>query len=429
MVNPNQAPNEVVMLQKEGAAALSDTTWLILMSFMLFFLLLPISSYIAALSLIRQEWTLSNTEAGAIYSAYLAGYVLSALFVIPLTDRIGPRNILLGSAALSIFTHIMFPLLADDILIAVLLRAAAGVGLVGIYMPGLRLIADRFSDNRRGIAMGLYVTAQYAANSCSLALTGLLMSTFEWRDAYLIVAVGAGTGIPLAILVLRNHGQSTQDISGRLNMSVFRNVSARYLILGYSLHALQLFAARVWLPVFLVGVLISKGVDPAKAAVDGATIGGLALLAGSVGPFMGGAISDKWGRSTSASLIFGLSGGCALIIGWTTGLPLSLIVGLSVIYGWAIAADSAIYSTGIVEVSLPSTLGSTMAIQASIGLLGGVVGPILFGGILDISPNGLAWPIAFSSLGLLAIVAICGMQRIRYLPQNNLLEGYKNKPT
>ncbi len=429
MAGLDQEPNEVVALQKKDAGALSDTTWLILMSLMLFLLLLPISSYVAALSLIKQEWTLSNTAAGAIYSAYLAGYVLSALLVIPLTDRIGPRNILLGSAVLSIFTHIMFPIFADDILIAVFLRAAAGVGLVGIYMPGLRLIADRFRGNRRGMAMGLYVTAQYAANSCSLALTGLLMNTFEWRDAYLFVAIGAVTGIPLAILLLRNHGQSTQGISGRLNMSVFSNASARYLILGYSLHALQLFAARVWLPVFLVGVLIGKGIDPAKATVDGATIGGLALLAGSVGPFMGGAISDRWGRSTSASLIFGLSGGCAFIIGWTTGLPLGLIFGLSVIYGWAIAADSAIYSTGIVEVSLPSTLGSTMAVQASIGLLGGVVGPIMFGGILDISPNGLDWPIAFSSLGLLAIVAICGMQRIRYLPQNNLLKEYENNPT
>ena len=63
-------------------------------------------------------------------------------------------------------------------------------------MPGLRLIAERFEGRRRGAAMGLYVTAQYGANSVSLALTGLLMSGLEWRDAYLYVSAAAAAGLP-----------------------------------------------------------------------------------------------------------------------------------------------------------------------------------------------------------------------------------------
>lgn len=407
-------------------AAPRDTAWLIKMSVMLFVLLLPISSYVAALPFIQEEWGLNNTQAGGIYSAYLTGYVVSALLVVPLTDRFGPRHILIWSAVLSLAAHLLFPLVAEDMVGAIALRAVAGVGLVGIYMPGLRLISERFSGIGRGTAIGLFVTAQYLGNSASLAITGALMASMEWRDAYMVVSVVAVAGLPMAYLLLRSHGSHDGGVSsGRLNLRALVNPPVRYLILGYSLHALQLFAVRVWLPAFLVAILVASGSDAARAAVTGATIGGLALVAGSVGPFMGGVISDRWGRATTASAIFALSGTCAWAIGWTAGLPFGLVVALCVVYGWAIAADSAIYSTGITEVSTPSNLGSTMALQASLGLVGGILGPILFGGVLDLAPEAQRWGVGFSSLGVVALVAIAGLQRLRQLPQSRLLASGK----
>jgi MFS family permease len=407
-------------------AAPRDTAWLIKMSVMLFVLLLPISSYVAALPFIQEEWGLNNTQAGGIYSAYLTGYVVSALLVVPLTDRFGPRHILIWSAVLSLAAHLAFPLVAEDMVGAVALRAVAGVGLVGIYMPGLRLISERFSGIGRGTAIGLFVTAQYLGNSASLAITGALMASMEWRDAYMVVSAVAVAGLPMAYLLLRSHGSHDGGVSsGRLNLRALVNPPVRYLILGYSLHALQLFAVRVWLPAFLVAILVASGSDAARAAVTGATIGGLALVAGSVGPFMGGVISDRWGRATTASAIFALSGTCAWAIGWTAGLPFGLVVALCVVYGWAIAADSAIYSTGITEVSTPSNLGSTMALQASLGLVGGILGPILFGGVLDLAPEAQRWGVGFSSLGVVALVAIAGLQRLRQLPQSRLLASGK----
>ena len=41
-----------------------DAVWLTLLSLTFFVLLLPISSYVAALSYIKQEWDLNNTQAG-----------------------------------------------------------------------------------------------------------------------------------------------------------------------------------------------------------------------------------------------------------------------------------------------------------------------------------------------------------------------------
>ena len=53
------------LLQFEGVDR-RDAVWLALMSFALFILLLPISSYVAALSFIQDEWGLNNTQAGAV---------------------------------------------------------------------------------------------------------------------------------------------------------------------------------------------------------------------------------------------------------------------------------------------------------------------------------------------------------------------------
>ena len=79
------------------------------MSLMLFILLLPFSSYVAALSFIQGEWEINNTQSGAIFSAYLAGFALAALFVIPLTDRLPPRYIFIISASISVAANVLFP--------------------------------------------------------------------------------------------------------------------------------------------------------------------------------------------------------------------------------------------------------------------------------------------------------------------------------
>ena len=151
-------------------------------------------------------------------------------------------------------------------------------------------------------------------------------------------------------------------------------------------------------------------------------MGGLALAFGAMGPVMGGMISDRLGRTTAASLILGLSALCAVGLAWIGHWPWGLIVAASVVFGWAASADSAIYQTGITEIADPRRLGSTMALQASLGLLGGVIGPVLFGGILDASVGEYRWVFAFSTLGILAAIGIVGLRRVGSPTDSRLLE-------
>ena len=259
-----------------GSIDLRSLVWLLLMSTTLFVLLFPFSSYVAALPVIQDEWGLNNTQAGAIFSAYLAGFAVSALVVVPLTDKFGSKNIFVLCTIISTAANVLFPLIANDAITASLLRAFAGLGLVGVYNPGMRIVAERFADRGRGFAVGTFVTFFYASNSVSLTLTGLLMAWFEWRDAYLIMGAASGLSIILAYLLLRKHrSRSASGSSGRLDLSALRNKAARIYITGYSLHAAELYIVRVWLPALLAAALIARGADESSAIVGAATIGGL----------------------------------------------------------------------------------------------------------------------------------------------------------
>lgn len=398
-----------------------DVLWLVVMSLMLTLALLTSTSYVAALPIIQDEWGLSNTQAGAIFSAYLAGYAVSALFVIPLTDRVAPATVFTVSALVTVSANIAFPFVANDMYTASVLRVVSGLGFVGIYMPGLRIISERFANSGKGAAMGYYVTASYAANAVSLSLTGALMTHYEWRDAFLVLALISVLSIPLAYSVTRGEKTTRASTStGLLNLRVIKNRTTGAFVLGYSLHAMELYAVRVWLPGLLAAVLVAGGEGTTEATIKAATVGGIAFAAGSVGPIIGGAISDRYGRAQTAAVIFALSGACSWIIGWTIGFPWPVVVGISIIYGWAISADSSIYSTAVTESAKPGDLGSTMALQAFLGFMGGVVGPILVGGVLDMFPEHLEWKMGFSAVGMMAVVSIPVLLRAGNPARNNL---------
>lgn len=385
----------------------SDIAWLLVMSTMLVLSLLTFSSYVAALPLIQEEWGMSNTQSGAVFSAYLAGYAVSALLVIPLTDRLAPSTVFTVSTLVTVSAAITFPFAANEMYTASVLRIVSGAGLVGIYMPGLRIISERFASGGKGAAMGLYVTAFYAANALSLSLTGALMARLEWRDAFTVLALVSTLCVPLAFFATRGQkAWKTSTSTGWLNLKVIRNRTAGAFVLGYSLHAMELYAVRVWLPGLLAVVLVSGGEGTNEATVKAATVGGIALAAGSVGPIIGGGISDRLGRTRTAATIFALSGACSWVIGWAVGFPWPLVVGIAVVYGWAISADSSIYSTAVTESVKAEDLGSTMALQAFLGFMGGVLGPVFVGGVLDIFPENLEWKMGFSVVGMMAVVAI-----------------------
>jgi len=90
--------------------------------------LLPSGLAAAALPLLQAEWSASGFEAGWVVGAYQGGYLLSAVVLLPLTDRLPPRLILGGGALACGLAALLFPLLAQDVTSAAALPLVHDLG-------------------------------------------------------------------------------------------------------------------------------------------------------------------------------------------------------------------------------------------------------------------------------------------------------------
>ena len=136
-----------------------NTRWLLLLCLAQLFIMLVFINYSAVLPLLKQEWGMSNTQAGTIFSVYQLGYIASGVVLSALTDRGNTRTIFIASALWSAAANLLFALFAHDYASGLLLRGLTGVGMGGTYMPGLKLVAERFPSVERGKAVGIYVGA------------------------------------------------------------------------------------------------------------------------------------------------------------------------------------------------------------------------------------------------------------------------------
>lgn len=385
--------------------------------------LLPSSTYSASIPLIKEEWGISNVKAGLVFSAFQIGYLFSVLVFLPLTDRRDIRYITIASVVTSVLANSLFPLLASNFVSALLLRAAAGMGLGGMYMPGLRAISERVSRARRGQAVGIYVAAFVLGGAVSFAATGAMLSSLGWRKTYLVVSLGSSAAIPLIWVLLR--GSPPLERKARQPIMTARlkiGGSAWLMILGYIAHMWEMYGARSWLAPFLVGVLMKTGHDLTSASAKAAGISSITVTLGAMSTAAAGYLSDRWGRTRTVSLIMLSSMTCSLLLGWLRDVPLVLVLVVAFFYGLVLNADSPVFSTGITELTPPDRLGVAMTIQSFTGFISAAVSPLVFGWVLDATGVN-SWGVAFSLLGLGAVLGPVAMMALRQRPESSQMAG------
>ena len=373
---------------------------------------LPFSSYVGVLPLIQEEWNLTNGEAGLLFSMSMIGYLLASLILMPLTDRIGSVRIIMGSMIISSVAHILFPFIAYGLVSGLFLRFLIGAGLVGIYMPGARLVVARFAGKMGGTAMGLYVAGFYFGTNISLTLIGVLISPLGWRSAYFCVAMSCVVAMPIAFFVIRRMGvDSVRTSTGIIQLSVLKNPLTRLFTVSYTCHAWDLYTLRVWGPPFMTFILLQQGHSLIQATASASTLLGMLFSLGCVAPVIGGTLSDRLGRAQTAFLVVTAGTFCALGLGWMYSLPIAFFVVLISLYGFLTGADSAVYSTAIIETADQDKIGATLGVYAFSGMSGGAVGPYLSGLLLDLFTSPRNWVFGFSVSGVVGIVSLLSMYK------------------
>jgi MFS family permease len=409
----------------------SNTRWLLLLCCCQLFIMLVFINYSAVLPILRLEWNMSNTQAGMIFSVYQLGYIVSGVLLSILSDRFNIKHIFITAAFCSAIGNLLFAFFAHDFVSGMLFRALTGIGMGGTYMPGLKLVAERFDASRRGRAIGIYVGSLVMGASLSLAVTGWLTEIYGWRTAFLITTLAVFCGALLSFPLFKGYRPAPRTCSeAGYTGEVINNRPALLMIMGYGAHMWEMYGMRSWLAPFFGSALIGWGIDSSRATGLASTIAGVVIGIGAFSTAITGTLSDRFGRTATISLVLFASSALSCIFGWmiNTNIWLTLAVGL--LYGYLIVAESPVFSTGLTELVAPGYLGAAMGMQSLIGYSMGMISPTVFGWVLDTFRGwrpfpGISgeWGIAFASLGIGGIFGPLFMWMLRRTPESVKMAG------
>lgn len=353
----------------------------------------------AVLPQLRAEWSLGDTAAAWLTIAVQLGFVTGALIssVVNLSDVHSPRLVIvagsLGAAAANLGL-----LAASGAASAIPLRFLTGFFLAGVYPPALKLMSTWFRRGR-GTALGILVGALTVGSAAPHLVNGL--GGLDW---HVVVAVTSALTAAGGLLVLGAVREGPFPFpravfDPRQAGLVFRNRGVRLASLGYFGHMWELYAMWAWFLVFARDDLYT---DPADAALLTFAV----IAVGGLGCLLGGIAGDRVGRAETTAACMVVSGVCALTIGF---VPHGLALAIALVWGFAVVADSAQFSTLVTEHADQAYVGTALTLQLAAGFTL-TVATIWLVPYLE---NAAGWGWAFAFLAAGPALGVVAMLRLR----------------
>ena len=362
------------------------------------------------------RWHLTKTEAGSLVGVFFAAYVFAVPVLVALTDRVPARNVYVVGAALTAFSHLGFAFVADGFWCGLILRAAAGIGWAGCYMPGLKAIADPLEGDAQSRAVSAHAAGVGVAGASSYAVAGLIAGLFGPQAAFLFGGICALIAIVIALIVMPGKAPVHAKLASPRALldfrPVFRNRAVMAWIAGYTFHTWEMAGLRAWGVTFLTLVAARAG---APAWFPTPTV--LFTIAGFVGiavSILGNEMSQRFGRKRIVTVAMTISAALAVSAGWTIGSSVFLAAALMIAWLAFIFLDSSALTAGTVQAADPAMRGATMGLHSMCGYAGGFIGPLGVGFALDWAGNNqtLGWGLGFGQLALISIVGLIFVRRL-----------------
>ena len=354
------------------------------------------------------RWSLGPSETGwlstAVQLGFVAGTAVAAL--LNLADTLPSRRYFATAAVLGAAANAAL-VLAPSYAIALMLRAITGACLAGVYPPAMKMISTWFQA-RRGLAIGTVVGALTAGKAMPYLVHAIPGAGVT---PVLLSASIAATAAAALVLIAYRDGPfpfPRRPFSWSLARAVLDSREYRLVLGGYGGHMLELYSYWVWIPAFIAASVAGMGVSASASSV--LSFGAIAI--GAIGCIWGGAIADRIGYGRFVMFAMALSGTCALLTPLVFGRSLPLLTVLVLIWGIAVIADSAQFSTLITQVVPAHAVGTALTLQTSIGFLLTTISIQLVPPVVEL----VGWRYAFPMLAigpLLGIAAIRRLQRAR----------------
>jgi len=343
----------------------------------------------------------------AVQVGFSVGAITFALFNIP--DIFSPIKVLVISAIAAAATNAIFALVAANPLPAIFLRGLTGFFLAGVYPVGMKIIAGWFQRGR-GLALGVMIGALTVGSALPHAVNSV--GRVPWQGVILLGSGQALLGALVVALTVREgpYAMPKSQFDPAQILEIVRNRELRLANLGYLGHMWELYSMWGWIAViFAISVGGSRTRFEALAA--------LAIAIGAIGCIWAGRASDRLQDQAAAVRVaqrarvtiiaMAISSLCCVLAAFVFHQP-AILIPLSLVWGIAVIADSAQFSTIISEVSDKNYVGTALTCQVALGFLLTAFVIRLMAAIA--AHSGWNWALASMALGpLLGIWAMSGL--------------------
>jgi MFS family permease len=130
-------------------------------------------------------------------------------------------------------------------------------------------------------------------------------------------------------------------------------------------------------------------------------------------------MGDRWGRTKTTALMMSVSGTCCVLVGLLLGSPTWLVLLVSLVWGFAIIADSAQFSTVVTELADQAYVGTALTLQLAVGFAITVATIWL----IPVVEEAFGWRWAFACLAPGPALGILSMLRLLILPEARRIAG------
>lgn len=336
---------------------------------------------------IMQEFSLSETEMGTVFSAFLFSYTLLMIPGGKLADRYGPRRVLAGMAFGSgLFTVLTAlggrPEIAAWIGVVpsfLILRLGMGIATAPLYPATGKMNAEWMAPEQRGRAQGVVNAGAGLGGAVAPVLFHWMISRFGWRLSFVLAgAATAVSGLIWLVLAKERSSRITAEADATKAptpwKSLFGNRSLMWLTLGYFMVCYFEYIFFYWIYYYLGKI---RGLGEEQSAVYTTALFLTWFLMMPLGGWASDRAVRRWGSRQGMRLV-GVSGlALAALLLWAAlGVDTTTAVALmSLALGFAACSD-VVFWAAVMEIA-GRDVGAACGILNTGGNVGGFIAPVL----------------------------------------------------
>lgn len=346
---------------------------------------------------IASDYHLNSTQTGLIVSIFFLGYSLMQVPFGYIADKFGYKPVLMFSLISCAVFSLLFGL-AGIFPLFIAIRFMMGIGDAGYPSSSAKSIALNYPIEKRPFAQSLLLATGGIGGILSSVIGVKMISSYGWKSVYYLLSglfILALLGI---VIMLPNKGSmpSTEEKNKVKISEVIRDPSVWIIFFAMLSYNIVIYSLNTFMPTFLVKVygVEVKQLTPILAAAALLGVVG-ALLAGKLfGRFVG---REKPMLITIAGALGALLAAAAVIHSYLT---VCVLLCVSIFFCELLFVGLFTWPHKILSKRI---IGSSIGVINTGGTLGGFVGPMLFGMIIDNS-NGSYVP-AFVGMGIFAVIS------------------------